>query len=308
MLVTLEGIDGSGKTSVWEALADAFPVHLISMDSAQVYRGLDIGSAKPDAATLERYPHALIDLREPEDAYSAADFALDAAAEMHAAAAAGRLPVLVGGTLLYFRALVRPLDPLPAADAGLRERLAAEAGERGWDALHERLAQVDPESARRIRPGDSQRILRALEVHALTGRPLSRQQTEPPPRRWPTLRLVITPSQRHILHERIAERFDAMLADGFLAEVEALRRRPDLDPDQPSMRAVGYRQAWRHLEGHTEHRAFRDAAVAATRQLAKRQLTGLRQVAGALWYDSDANATINRILRRVGTFYRAVGD
>lgn len=306
--VCLLGPTAAGKTDAAMALADAFPVRLISMDSAQVYRGLDTGTAKPDAAMLERYPHALIDIREPEQTYSAAEFARDAETEMRAARAAGRLPLLVGGTMLYFRALARPLDPLPAADAAVRAELAAAAAAEGWPALHQRLAAIDPASAARIRPGDSQRIMRALEVHAATGQPLSRLQTDPRPRVWPSLRLVITPSQRHILHDRIRKRFDAMLAKGFLEEVGTLRRRSGLGPEAPAMRAVGYRHAWRYLDGGIGREQFRAASLAATRQLAKRQLTALRQVRGALWYDRDANATIDRILRRVGAFYQAIRD
>lgn len=272
------GPTASGKTALACALADRFPVDLVSVDSALVYRGLDIGSAKPDVATLARYPHALIDIRDPSQPYSAADFRTDACAAMAAISARGRIPLLVGGTGLYFRALQQGLSALPEADSSVRARLGVEAAEQGWPSLHARLAAVDPVAAARIGPNDAQRIQRALEVFELTGRPLSElqgaQSREPFP--WRVLKLALLPADRAPLHARIAERFDAMLAAGFLDEVRALRARGDLHADLPAIRAVGYRQAWQHLEGVFDATELRDRGIFATRQLAKRQITWLR--------------------------------
>jgi len=275
--VFLMGPTASGKTALACALRERFPVELVSVDSALVYRGMDIGTAKPDAATLARHPHALLDLRDPAEPYSAADFRADALAAMRAIGARGRVPLLVGGTGLYFRALQRGLSALPEAEPAIRGRLAAAAAAHGWPFLHARLARLDPAAAARIGPNDAQRLQRALEVIELTGRPLSEQQRggsgEPFP--WRVLKLALLPGDRRPLHERIARRFDAMLAAGFLDEVRALRARGDLHPDLPAMRAVGYRQAWEHLDGITDAAAFRDRGVYATRQLAKRQVTWL---------------------------------
>jgi len=296
----LMGPTASGKTALACALRDRFPLDLVSVDSALVYRGMDIGTAKPDAATLARHPHALVDIRDPAQPYSAADFREDALAAMQRIGKAGRVPLLVGGTGLYFRALQRGLSNLPAADADVRGRLAAEAAGIGWDAMHRRLAELDPPAAQRIRPGDQQRLQRALEVIELTGRPLSEQQSgrsgEPFP--WRVLKLALLPADRSRLHARIAERFDTMLADGLLDEVIALRGRGDLHPDLPAIRAVGYRQAWEHLDGRHGLAELRDRGIFATRQLAKRQITWLRseldarvldpEVAGLMCRASDA--------------------
>ncbi|MBB3228907.1 tRNA dimethylallyltransferase [Luteibacter sp. Sphag1AF] len=283
------GPTASGKTALACALADLFPVGLISVDSALVYRGLDIGSAKPDAATLSRYPHDLIDIRDPAEPYSAADFRADAVPAMQRITSTGRIPVLVGGTGLYFRALQRGLSALPEADAQVRERLADEAVTVGWAALHARMAAMDPVAGERIRPGDAQRIQRALEVMELTGRPLSELQQGGGGERfpWRVLKLALLPRDRQPLHDRIALRFDGMLADGFLDEVKALRSRGDLHADLPAVRAVGYRQAWEFLDGQGDARSFRDRGVFATRQLAKRQITWLRREFDALTIDPD---------------------
>ena len=301
--VLLAGPTAAGKTGLALALADRLPVSLISVDSAQVYCGMDIGSAKPDAATLARYPHALIDLREPEQAYSAAEFAHDAEAAMRAAWSAGRLPLLVGGTMMYFRALLYGMDRLPAADPAFRQNIAERAARTGWAALHHELARIDPPSAARIRPSDPQRIQRALEIHYLTGQPPSTLRQIKPRPRFAALRLVVTPSDRHILHERIADRLDAMIGAGFLDEVRRLRERPDLGPGCASMKSVGYRQAWAHLDGAFGDQVFRQRAQAATRQLAKRQLTALRQFTDSLWYDPGRSRTINWIFRQVEGFF-----
>lgn len=284
------GPTASGKTALACALREYFPLDLVSVDSALVYRGMDIGTAKPDAGTLARHPHALVDIRDPAQPYSAADFCDDARAAMCRIGAAGRVPLLVGGTGLYFRALQRGLSSLPQADTVVRARLAAEAASVGWAAMHRRLAELDPPAAQRIRPGDQQRLQRALEVIELTGRPLSEQQSggsgEPFP--WRVLKLALLPVDRADLHARIAERFDVMLAEGLLDEVAALRRRGDLHADLPAIRAVGYRQAWEHLDGRHDRAELRDRGIFATRQLAKRQVTWLRSELDARVLDVEA--------------------
>jgi len=296
------GPTAAGKTAAACALCDRFEVDLVSVDSAQVYRGLDIGSAKPDARTLARYPHALIDLRDPEQAYSAADFAADAEAEIRRSHAAGRLPVLVGGTTLYFRALLYGLDPLPAADPALRRQIAAEAEDRGWQALHADLARRDPVAAAAIRPADVQRIQRATEILRLTGQGPSAHHAHNRLPRLDALRLVLAPRDRHILHQRIETRFGHMLEQGLVAEVERLKARPALSAGHAAMKSVGYRQVWAHLDGGYDLDECRRRALAATRQLAKRQLTALRGTPGALWHDPLQNRTIELIFRQVGDF------
>ena len=277
LAIYLMGPMPSGKTALACALARRFPCRVISVDSTLVYRGLDIGSAKPDAAILADVPHALIDIRDPAQPYSAAEFRADALDEMKRAVAARSIPLLVGGTGLYFRALQSGLSALPAADAGVRARIARDSVDLGWSALHARLMRFDPAAAGRIRPGDAQRIQRALEVIELTGRPLSQQQGGIPARfAYRLLKLALMPSDRGQLHARIATRVDAMLASGFLEEVRVLRARANLHAELPALRAVGYRQAWQHLDGRFDRAEFRDRAIFATRQLAKRQITWLR--------------------------------
>ncbi len=305
--VLLMGPTAAGKTEVAMALAQRMPVSLISVDSAQVYRGLDIGSAKPDAETLNRFPHALIDIREPEQTYSAADFAADAGVAIRAAHEDGRLPVLVGGTTMYFRALVYGLDPMPSADPAMRAVIAEEARQRGWPALHAELSDKDPVAAGRIRPNDPQRIQRALEILRLTGRGPSTFHRDNRIPRLDSLRLVLTASDRHVLHDRIGQRFQTMLEAGLVDEVAGLRRRPGLTLDHPSMRSVGYRQVWQCLDGEFDLEQARRRATAATRQLAKRQLTSLRQFQRTLWYDPGRKRTIDLIFRQVGEFEKRVG-
>lgn len=304
LAIFLMGPTASGKTALACELSQRFPLDLISVDSALVYRGMDIGSAKPDAATLVRYPHALIDIRDPVQPYSAADFCVDAKAAMQGISARGRVPLLVGGTGLYFRALQSGLSDLPEADPILRAKLAEEAVQTGWPAMHARLAQLDSVAARRIGCNDIQRLQRALEVIELTGRPLSELQrvrrTERFP--WRVLKLALFPTDRRALHERIAQRFDAMLAEGFLDEVRALRGRTDLVADLPAIRAVGYRQAWQHLDGTTSSEEFRDRAIFATRQLAKRQITWLRSDYAARLFDPDLPATSSSVTDAVQRF------
>ena len=291
------GPTASGKTALAVSLVERFPLEIVSVDSALVYRGMDIGSAKPDAATLARAPHHLLDIRDPTAAYSAAAFCDDARRLMADIVARGKVPLLVGGTMLYFRALLRGLDDLPRADPALRKALEAEAKARGWPALHAELAAVDPATAARLAPNDSQRIGRALEIFRLTGTPMSalldRAQSELPYR---VLQLALIPSDRSVLHQRIAARFDAMLAEGLIDEVESLRRSYVLKPDLPAMRAVGYRQAWAYLDGEIDLGELREQGIAATRQLAKRQLTWLRSWPDAVALDCladdlDAQAT-----------------
>lgn len=299
------GPTASGKTALAVGLVERFPAEIISVDSALVYRDMAIGTAKPDAATLARAPHHLLDIRDPTETYSAAAFCDDARRLMADIAARGRVPLLVGGTMLYFRALLQGLDDLPRADAALRKELEAEAAARGWPALHAELAAVDPATAARLAPNDSQRIGRALEIFRLTGTPMSalldRVQSELPYR---VLQLALIPSDRAVLHQRIAARFDAMLAEGLVDEVERLRRRYALNADLPSMRAVGYRQAWAYLDGDIDQKALREQGIAATRQLAKRQLTWLRSWPGAMELDCladdlDAQAT-DLVARHLG--------
>ena len=286
--IALMGPTASGKTALAVDWAQRLRTEVISVDSALVYRGLDIGAAKPDAATRALAPHRLVDVRDPHEVYSAADFARDALADMQALAADGRVPLLVGGTGLYFSALFDGLSDLPEADAGVRAAIAADAAVVGWPAMHARLADVDAVAAARIKPRDQQRITRALEVHRLSGRPISDFQHASSARRvfpFRVLKLVLAPADRAVLHERIARRFDLMLADGFLDEMRRLRADPRLHPDLPSMRAVGYRQAWHFLDGDTDAATFRDQAIAATRQLATRQLTWLRARPDLRWFD-----------------------
>lgn len=304
LAIFLMGPTASGKTALACALADRFPVGLISVDSALVYRGLDIGSAKPDAGTLARYPHALVDIRDPAQPYSAADFRDDAVAAMERVTAKGGVPLLVGGTGLYFRALQRGLSDLPEADTAVRERLAAEASSIGWAAMHARMAGLDPVAGARIRPGDAQRIQRALEVMELSGRPLTELQRGGSAQRfpWRVLKLALLPVERKLLHERIAQRFETMLAQGFLDEVRALRARGDLHPDLPAIRAVGYRQAWEYLDGDGDATEFRNRGIYATRQLAKRQITWLRGELDARTFDPDRGDPTPEAARAVELF------
>jgi tRNA dimethylallyltransferase len=291
--IALMGPTASGKTGLAVAWAQRFGGEVVSVDSALVYRGLDIGAAKPDAAERDGVPHHLVDVRDPWQAYSAAEFAMDARAAVDDIVARGKLPILAGGTGLYFRALLQGLSPMPEADPGTRAGIEADARERGWAGLHAELARVDPKAAARIHATDPQRIQRALEVYRLSGRPISAWQAERSTApRFPcrVLKLVVAPRDRAVLHDRIERRFDAMLAAGFVDEVRRLRALPRLashpsPTDLPAIRAVGYRQAWDHLDGRIDASDFRDQAIFATRQLAKRQLTWLRGLLDARWFD-----------------------
>ena len=280
-VICLLGPTASGKTAAALALAEQVPLEIISIDSALVYRQMDIGTAKPSAAEQAAVPHHLIDIIDPAQAYSAAQFHDDARRLIGEIVARGRTPLLVGGTMLYYKALCGGLNAMPSADAAVRAQLDADAARDGWPALHARLAEVDPDSAARLAPNDSQRIQRALEVWLLTGQTMSalhaapREAAEQP---WQYLPLSLEPSARAVLHQRIEQRFDTMLANGMIEEVARLRERGDLHPNLPSIRCVGYRQVWDYLDGVTDLATARDKGIFATRQLCKRQLTWLRSI------------------------------
>ena len=275
-LLALAGPTASGKSDAAVALARTLDAEIVSVDSALVYRGMDIGTAKPSAHERAAVPHHLIDIRDPAQAYSAAEFAADATRLVQEIQSRGRLPLLVGGTMLYFKALFDGLDAMPPADPEVRARIEAQAAQRGWPALHAQLAQVDPRTAARLAPNDAQRIQRALEVFETTGQPLSAFHRGGTGGLRPAVLLSLEPQDRAWLHERIARRFDAMLDAGLLDEVRTLRARGDLHPGLPSMRCVGYRQAWQALDEGWPMAQLRDRGIFATRQLAKRQLTWLR--------------------------------
>lgn len=300
--VFLMGPTASGKTAAAVVLAESLPLEIVSVDSALVYRGLDIGAARPDADTLARAPHRLIDRVEPEEAYSAGRFREEALTAMEAIRSSGRMPLLTGGTMMYFHALEHGLAEMPPADPDLRAELEREAAERGLTALHAELAVADPEAAARIHPNDPQRIQRALEVLRLSGRPISEMQADSTPLPYRLLRLAVTPADRAALHVRIEQRFDAMLEQGLVEEVRALRNRPGMHADLPSMRAVGYRQVWQYLDGELSWEQMRERAIIATRQLARRQLTWLRRMQGVEWFDSDDPDLVPKLRARVEAF------
>jgi tRNA dimethylallyltransferase len=280
------GPTASGKSALAASLAQRFPVEIVSVDSAQIYRGMDVGTAKPTPAERASLPHHLIDILDPTETYSAARFRADALAAVRAIAARGNVPLLVGGTMLYFKALREGLSDLPQADPNLRAAIEADARARGWPALHAELTRVDPETAARLEPADAQRIQRALEVWRATGVPMSRQlggRNGAPPLRL--VQIALVPGDRAALHRRIKARFEQMLADGLVEELVALRKRYALHAGLPSMRCVGYRQAWAHLEGEYDRATLRDRGIFATRQLAKRQLTWLRSTRDAIELD-----------------------
>ena len=276
--VLLMGPTASGKTALALEVARRIPVEIVSVDSAQVYRGMDVGTAKPSAAERAAVPHHLIDIIDPDQSYSAAQFRTDALRLMREISGRGRVPLLAGGTMLYFKALREGLSNLPQADAAVRAAIEAEAGQRGWPALHAELARIDAPTAARIKPGDAQRIQRALEVFRITGKPLSTLQgarvAAAVPYRF--VQIALVPAERALLHRRIELRFEVMLAAGLVEELAALRAKYALAPGLPAMRCVGYRQAWEHLEGAYDRATLRERGIYATRQLAKRQLTWLR--------------------------------
>jgi tRNA dimethylallyltransferase len=292
--IFLMGPTAAGKTALAFALCEQLPCEIISVDSALIYRGMDIGTAKPTREELQNYPHRLIDIRDPAEIYSAAEFRADALQEMAAIAAAGKIPLLVGGTMLYFKTLLEGLAELPPADADLRRELEAKAARLGWPALHAELTAVDPITAAKLHPNHSQRIQRALEVYLLTGVPLSSRHAEQEEAAFPyqVLQLAIAPYLREVLHQRIALRFEQMLAQGFIDEVRDLYQRGDLHTDLPSIRAVGYRQAWDFLGGEIDQPQLLANGIAATRQLAKRQLTWLRKWPDLHWLYTDAQGKL----------------
>ena len=294
LAVCLMGPTAAGKTGQAIALLERFPFEIVSVDSALVYRGMDIGTAKPDAETLERAPHRLVDIRDPEDSYSAGAFVRDAMAAIEDITRAGRIPLLAGGTMMYFRALTDGLAELPSASPEIREAIDRDAQNEGWPALHARLVEIDPDSAARIEPNDRQRIQRALEVYLASGETLSslRQVSTKPAEGIRFLKLALNPADRAELHRRIEQRLEQMLAAGFVDEVRGLMQRPGLDRDSPAMRAVGYRQYWSYLAGdYDADEAFR-RALYATRQLAKRQITWLRKMPDVFVADPlEAGAT-----------------
>jgi len=296
LAIALMGPTASGKTALAIEWARRLGGEIVSVDSALVYRGLDIGAAKPEPALQAAVPHHLLDLRDPWQAYSAAEFAADARAAIDDILGRGRLPILAGGTGLYFQALLEGLAEMPAADPAVRAQITAEAEREGWPALHRQLLAIDPVAGARIHATDPQRIQRALEVYRISGRTISHWQSRPSAPRLPVrvLKLVLAPADRGVLHGRIARRFDDMLAQGFLEEVRRLRALPAMQAvaaplDLPAVRAVGYRQAWEFLEGTTDAASFRERAIQATRQLAKRQLTWLRGELDARWFDPGSD-------------------
>ncbi|WAJ36981.1 tRNA (adenosine(37)-N6)-dimethylallyltransferase MiaA [Pseudomonas sp. GOM7] len=307
--IFLMGPTAAGKTDLALELARVLPCDLISVDSALIYRGMDIGTAKPDKAVLAEFPHALIDIRDPAESYSAAEFRADALAAMADSTARGRIPLLVGGTMLYYKALLDGLADMPSADPAVRAELEARAAAEGLEALHRELAEVDPESAARIHPNDPQRLVRALEVYRVSGLSMSehrrRQAAGNPDCDAPgggqlpytVAQFAIAPAERQILHARIAQRFHAMVEQGLIGEVEALRERSDLHSGLPSIRAVGYRQVWDYLDGRLSRSEMLERGIIATRQLAKRQFTWLRGWESLHWLDSLACDNLSRTLK-----------
>ena len=293
-VIFLMGPTASGKTALATELYQHLPSELISVDSALVYRGMDIGTAKPTPAELALTPHHLIDIRDPAEHYSAADFRTDALRLIAEIQHRGNIPILVGGTMLYFKALLDGISPLPEADAAVRAQLEAEAAVKGWAALHAELSDIDPVSAARIHPNDPQRINRALEVYRITGRSLTELTADKgEPFAFPVHQFAIAPQDRAVLHQRIALRFEQMLAAGFEQEVRRLKQRSDLHPDLPSMRCVGYRQMWQYLAGECSYVEMTERGIAATRQLAKRQLTWLRGWQQLSWLESETPLSEN---------------
>ncbi len=299
--ILLMGPTASGKTAVAVQLATTLPCEIISVDSALVYKGMDIGTAKPDAATLARAPHHLINVIEPHESYSAARFRDDALALMREITERGNIPLLVGGTMLYFKALVEGLNDLPEADATIRLIIETMADEEGWPALHDKLRKVDPETAARLDPNDSQRIQRALEIYYIAGKSMTDLLKKPKYVYFPytPIRIALLPADRAALHERIAQRFEAMLDAGLVEELRTLRDEYALEPDMPSMRCVGYRQAWDFLADRISRAELLEQGIAATRQLAKRQLTWLRSTEDITEFDCLAGNVGDLVLEYI---------
>jgi tRNA dimethylallyltransferase len=311
--IFLMGPTAAGKTDLAIELTKVLPCELISVDSALVYRGMDIGTAKPSKALLDAYPHRLIDILDPSQSYSAADFRTDALQAMAEITARGKIPLLVGGTMLYFKALLEGLADMPAADAEVRAQIEAQAASQGWKALHDELASIDPVSAARIHPNDPQRLVRALEVFRVSGMSMTAHREQQSAQSaqasasgrhqlpYTVANLAIAPTDRKVLHDRIAVRFRQMLDEGFVEEVVALRSRGDLHSNLPSIRAVGYRQVWDHLDGKLTRDEMQERGIIATRQLAKRQFTWLRSWQDLHWLDSLACDNLPRALKYLGS-------
>jgi len=305
-ILCLMGPTASGKTALAVELVQRFPFEIISVDSAMVYRGLDIGTAKPTADILRIAPHRLIDIRDPAEFYSAGEFRADALREIESIVEGGKIPLLVGGTMMYFHLLQHGLDDLPVQDPAIRAQIQEEGEQEGWTVLHEKLATLDPQAAARIHPHDAQRIQRALEVFALTGKPLTEQQLQGQtvaPLPYPLQHLILCPEDRSRLHQRIEQRFLTMLEQGFMEEVKGLRQRPDLNLEKPAIRSVGYRQAWEHLEGKLSFEEMTEKAIIATRQLAKRQITWLRRWKDAAWFDSEDAGVVGKVREYIGSLF-----
>ncbi|MAY40704.1 MAG: tRNA (adenosine(37)-N6)-dimethylallyltransferase MiaA [Oceanospirillaceae bacterium] len=300
-VVFLMGPTASGKTDLAMQLYDNLPCEIVSVDSAMIYRGMDIGTAKPDAETLLRYPHRLIDLCDPDQAYSAAEFRRDALAQIEEIRAAGKIPLLTGGTMMYFHALKNGLASLPKADPAVRERILASAEAQGWPAIHQRLQEVDPVSAERLNPNDSQRLQRALEVFEVSGRTMTElwaeQEAQKPD--FPIIPMAVMPKERSELHERIEMRFDIMLEQGFVDEVRQLWDRGDLTLQMPSVRCVGYRQVWEYFSETWDYETMRFKGIVATRQLAKRQVTWLRGWENLTWMDTHDPKLLSNALKLI---------
>jgi len=296
-VICLMGPTASGKTALAMALQEALPCDIVSVDSALIYRGMDIGTAKPTKSELAQYPHKLIDLRDASESYSAADFCRDALAEIAEIRGNNRIPLLVGGTMMYFKSLIEGISPLPTANAEIRQGIETEALAKGWQAMHDQLAEIDPVSAERIHPNDPQRLTRALEVYRLTSNTLTQlTQIKGAKLDGDVLQLAITPKERSTLHERIALRYQQMIDMGFEQEVIKLKSRDDLHQDLPSIRCVGYRQMWQYLEGEFDHDEMIFRGVCATRQLAKRQLTWLRNWPDLHWLTTDDKTNLTQVL------------
>ncbi|ALT00031.1 tRNA (adenosine(37)-N6)-dimethylallyltransferase MiaA [Lacimicrobium alkaliphilum] len=298
--IFLMGPTASGKTDLAIRLTQELPCEIISVDSAMIYKGMDIGTAKPSAEELAAAPHRLIDILDPAQSYSAADFRQDALREMQDITRRGNIPLLVGGTMMYFKVLLEGISPLPAADKTVRAEIEAEAATSGWSELHQQLAAVDEVSARRIHPNDPQRLTRALEVYRLTGKSLTQlSQQSSPPLPYQVTQFAIAPADRQVLHERIARRFELMLQQGFEQEVRKLFQRTDLHEDLPAIRCVGYRQMWEYLQQRYDHQEMVFRAIVATRQLAKRQLTWLRSWQDLNWLDTFADNNLEQVIFRL---------
>ncbi|GGI79141.1 tRNA (adenosine(37)-N6)-dimethylallyltransferase MiaA [Shewanella gelidii] len=300
-VLTLMGPTASGKTALAIALAEQHNCEIISVDSALIYRQMDIGTAKPSPEELSRAPHQLVNIKDPSETYSAADFRQDALSEIEQAIATGKTPLLVGGTMMYFKALLEGLSPLPSADAIIRQQIASEAAAHGWEFLHQQLQRVDPVSAQRIHPNDPQRLSRAIEVYRISGKTLTElTEVKAPELPYEMVQFAIAPQERKHLHELIALRFKLMLEQGFVDEVQQLKQRGDLNIDMPSMRCVGYRQCWQYLDDEFNYDTMVEKAVAATRQLAKRQLTWLRGWPDLNWLESGNKDNLVTLLRSRG--------